>query len=114
MPAVAHKMGARGPGASASHRMAAALHSMARPLHLCGGKRAAGAARERRLPRPLSGRRPRCRQRQATPGTKGWPMWIWLKRSVIAAVAVAALIGVAGGADAAEKKSFKIAWSIYV
>ena len=41
-------------------------------------------------------------------------MWIWFRRSVIAAVAVAALIGAAGGADAAEKKSFKIAWSIYV
>jgi NitT/TauT family transport system substrate-binding protein len=41
-------------------------------------------------------------------------MWIWFKRSVIAALAVAALIGAAGGADAAEKKSFKIAWSIYV
>jgi len=41
-------------------------------------------------------------------------MWIWLKRSIIAAIAAATLVGAAGGADAAEKKSFKIAWSIYV
>src|SRR5260370_32958139 len=41
-------------------------------------------------------------------------MWTWLKRSIIAVVAVAALVGAAGGAMAAEKKSFKIAWSIYV
>src|SRR5258708_12293046 len=54
------------------------------------------------------------RRRQANAKTKGWPMWTWLKRSIIAVVAVAALVGAAGGAMAAEKKSFKIAWSIYV
>src|SRR5260221_8562027 len=49
-----------------------------------------------------------------TPKQRGGPMWTWLKRSIIAVVAVAALVGAAGGAMAAEKKSFKIAWSIYV
>jgi NitT/TauT family transport system substrate-binding protein len=36
------------------------------------------------------------------------------KRSIVAALALAVLTGVAGNAVAAEKKSFKIAWSIYV
>ena len=41
-------------------------------------------------------------------------MWTCFKRGIVAAIAIAAMIGVAGSAVAAEKKSFKIAWSIYV
>src|SRR5690242_6086913 len=41
-------------------------------------------------------------------------MWSVARRGILAAAAVAAMLGIVGTADAAPKKSFKVAWSIYV
>jgi len=41
-------------------------------------------------------------------------MWSALRKILVAAVAAAVMVGVAGSAHAAPKTSFKVAWSIYV